>query len=87
MIDSALGGVVGEGAAGSAELVVEVDAGGEAEQSAADPGAQVVERAGAVSFEAELVFQCPEDALDALPDGREARLGGVGSSARAGRMT
>ena len=35
---SALCGVWREGAAGSAELVVEVDAGGEAEQSAADAG-------------------------------------------------
>jgi hypothetical protein len=73
MIDSALCGVVGEAACGSSELVVEVDAGGEAEQPAADAGAQVVQGACAVLFEAEQVFQCPEDAFDALPDRRQAQ--------------
>ncbi|MEO6349098.1 MAG: hypothetical protein ABIP53_00415 [Candidatus Limnocylindrales bacterium] len=41
MIDStALGGVVDDCAAGSAELVVEADAGGECEQAGADAGEQ-----------------------------------------------
>ena len=74
MIDSALCGVRGEAAAGSAELVVEVDAGGEAEQSAADAGSQVGQGACAVSFEPEQVFQRPEDALDALSDRGKSQL-------------
>src|SRR5882672_5388081 len=74
MIDSALCGVWGEASCGSAELVVEVDAGGKAEQSAADAGAQVGQRAGSVLFEPEHVFECPEDAFDALSDRRESQL-------------
>ena len=55
MIDStALGGVVDDCAAGSAELVVEADAGGECEQAGADAGEQV--------------FAGEEDRLDPLAD-------------------
>ena len=52
MIDAtALGGVVGDGAAGSSELVVESDAGCEREESCGDAGAEVVGSSGAVAFE------------------------------------
>jgi hypothetical protein len=45
MIDSAwLGDVVDEGAAGAAEPVVEVDAGGEGEQALEDADRQVAQR-------------------------------------------
>ena len=49
------GDKVGEPAAGTAELVVEGDRGGECEQPAGDPGAQAVEGAGAVAFGGEEV--------------------------------
>src|SRR5688500_8578625 len=72
MIDSApLGGVVGEGRGWSAELVVEADAGGEDEEAEGDACGEVVEGAGAVSFEGEDVFAGAEDRFDALPDGRQ----------------
>src|SRR5215218_5077748 len=84
MIDSArrLGDVVGEGAAGAAEPVVEVDAGGEGEQALKDPRAEVSQCAGAVAFEREQVFGGPEDRLDALADGLDvwAGLGFIGAS-------
>jgi hypothetical protein len=54
MVDATwLGGVVDDCAAGSAELVVESDAGGEGEQADGDPGEEASGCAGAVSFEAE----------------------------------
>jgi hypothetical protein len=78
MIDAtALGGVVGEGAAGSAELVVEGDAAGEGEESCGDAGAEVSEGAGTVPFECEEVFAGEEDRFDPLPDRRQ-RDPGVG---------
>src|SRR5918999_837669 len=69
------GAVVDERAGGAAELVVEGDAGGEGEQALADPCSQPVQGAGAVAFEAEQVFERPEDALDALADRRQVRPG------------
>src|ERR1019366_2359048 len=66
-----LSGVVGDRAAGALEAVVEVDAGGEREESLFDPCAEVVEGARAVAFEAEEVFAGPEDRLDALAEHRE----------------
>src|SRR5579862_1665091 len=72
MIDSTrLGDVVDECAAGSAELVVEGDRGGEAEEALEDAFSQAGKGAGAVAFEGEEVFAGPEDALDALADRRE----------------
>src|SRR5215212_5165760 len=69
MIDATRsGGVVDEGAAGAAELVVEADAGGEREQACGDAGAEVAWGAGAVAFEAEQVFAGVEDRFDPLPD-------------------
>ena len=69
MIDATvLGGVVGEGAAGSSEFVVESDAGGECEESCCDPGSEVAWCAGAVLFEAQEVFEGQEDGFDPLPD-------------------
>src|SRR3954466_2237469 len=75
------GDVVGECAAGAAEPVVEVDAGGEGKQALQDAGAQVVERAGAVAFEGEQVLGCPVDRFDALAEGCGvwAAVGLVGS--------
>src|SRR6266576_5717210 len=74
MVDSTLlGHVVDECAAGAAELVVEVDAGGEAEEAVKDAFAQAGEGAGAVAFQGEQVFAGPEDRLDPLPDRREVR--------------
>ena len=74
MIDATvLCGVVGDCAAGSAELVVEGDAGCEREQADGDAGEEVAWAAGAVAFEGEEVFAGPEDGLDSLPDGGEVR--------------
>src|ERR1044072_6379472 len=75
MIDSAvwLDGEGAEGAGRSAEVVVQPDASGECEELGGDPCAQAVQSAGVVAFEAEAVFECPEDALDALADRREVR--------------
>jgi hypothetical protein len=74
MIDStASGGEVVEGAGGAFEVVVERDAGGECEEFAGDAGAEAVEGAGVVALEAEAVFECPEDRLDALADRCEVR--------------
>src|SRR5579859_162213 len=69
MVDSTgLGDVVEECAAGSAELVVEDDCCGEAEEALEDSFAQAGEGAGAVAFEGEQVFAGPEDRFDALTD-------------------
>src|SRR5215210_5835393 len=70
-----LGAVVGQRAAGAAEVVVERDAGGECEQALADAGSEAVQGAGAVAFEGEEVFAGPEDALDALADRGQVRPG------------
>lgn len=59
---------VGEGAGGAAEVVVEPDAGGEGEEFGGDAGAEAVEGAGVVAFEAEAVFEGPEARFDALAD-------------------
>lgn len=67
------GGVVGEGAAEPAELVVECDRGGERDEAAAEPGADTYEGAGPVTFEGEYVFQGPEDRLDPLADRSQMR--------------
>src|SRR3954451_10779294 len=76
MIDSTvLRGVVGAGAAGAAELLVEADAGGEGEQPCRDAGGEIVQRAGAVALEREDVFEAAEDGLNALADGGEAGAG------------
>jgi hypothetical protein len=48
--------------------VVEPDAGGEGEQFGGDAGAEAVEAAGVVAFEAEAVFEGEEDRLDPLTD-------------------
>jgi len=78
MVDAtALGGVVGDRAAGAAELVVEVDAGGEREEPGGDAGAEVWGGAGAVTFEPEQVFAGEEDGFDPLSDRGEAN-GAVG---------
>ena len=76
MIDSAslvLGGEGGEGAGGLVEVVVEPDAGGEGEEFGGDPGAQSVQGARPVAFEAEAVFERPEDRFDALADPGQRR--------------
>src|SRR5579884_1752767 len=68
-----LGGVVDECAWWPAESVVETDGGCEREEAAADAGAQAVQGAGAVAFEAEQVFAGLEDRFDPLPDRRQVR--------------
>src|SRR4029077_9771309 len=74
MVDSTrLGDVVDECAARSSELVVEDDARGEAEEALEDAFSDAWERAAAVAFEGEEVFEGPEDRLDALADRRETR--------------
>ena len=67
------GDIVDECAAGAAELVVERDAGGEAEEALEDAFFDPLQGAGAVAFEGEQVFACPEDRLDPLPDRGEVR--------------
>ena len=49
------------------------DAGGEREQSDADPDSEVVQRAGAVAFESEDVFGGVDDRLDPLADAGDDR--------------
>src|ERR1019366_5343628 len=74
MVDSTrLGDVVDECAARASELVVEDDAGGETEEALEDAFSDAGERACAVAFECEEVFEGPEDRLDALADRREMR--------------
>src|SRR5438105_752784 len=63
-----LGDIVDERAAWAAEMVVEGDAGGEAEEALKDAFFDAVEGAGAVAFEGEQVFAGPEDRFDPLPD-------------------
>src|SRR6476646_7558434 len=73
MIDSAvrLAGEVCECSAGSVEVVVEPDAGGEREELGGDPGSEAVQGASVVACEPESVFEGPEDRFDVLADGRE----------------
>ena len=74
MVDSTgSGDIVDECAAGAAELVVERDAGGEAEEALEDAFFDPLEGAGAVAFERQEVFAGPEDRLDPLPDWRKVR--------------
>jgi hypothetical protein len=74
MIDSTvLGAVVDECAAGSAELVVEGEGGGEGEEALQDALSEAGQGSGAVSFEREDVLAGPEDRLDPLADWREVR--------------
>src|ERR1035437_7710222 len=64
-------GVGDEVAAWEPELVVVADAGSEGEQANADPHAEVVQGAGAVSFQAEGALGGLDDRLDALADARD----------------
>jgi hypothetical protein len=78
------GGVAGEGAAGTAESVVEGDCGCERHEACGEPDAEVLEGAGAVAFEGEDVFGSPVDRFDTLAD--QATCGPrPGSSLRRGR--
>ena len=54
-------------------MVVEADAGGQREQPCGDADGEVAWCSGAVAFEGEEVFACPEDRLDPLSDRREVR--------------
>src|SRR5512144_1784377 len=77
------GGVVGECAWWSAEAVVEADRCGEREEALADAGVEAVQRAGAVAFEGEDVFERLEDRLDPLPQRRRVgAAAGLVASAR-----
>ena len=76
MIDStptASGAVVDECPARPSQPVVEADAGGQAEEAREDALAQARQGACSVALEREQVLAGPEDALDALADGREVR--------------
>jgi len=66
-------GVVGECPAGTSELMVEADAGGQPEQLHANAHEQTPRRAGAVTFDAEQVLAGPDDGLDALADRGQVR--------------
>src|SRR5664279_6622907 len=68
-----LRGVVDQGAAGAAELVVEHDGGGERREPGAQADAEVVQGSSAVSFEGEDVLAGLEDRLDPLADRCEMR--------------
>jgi hypothetical protein len=68
-----LGGEGGEAAGGLVQVVVEPDACGQGEEFGGDPGAQPVQGARPVTLEAQAVFECPEDRLDALADPRQRR--------------
>src|SRR5437588_2790605 len=70
MVDSTpwLGAVVDECSAGAAELVVEGDGCGEAEEALEDAFSEASQRSCAVAFEGEQVFAGPEDRFDALAD-------------------
>ena len=71
MIDSArLGAVVDECAAGASEFVVEGAGGCQAAEAGEDSFSEAGQGAGAVAFEGQEVFAGPEDAFDALADGR-----------------
>ena len=74
MVDSTRSGdVVDECAARASELVVEGDAGAEAEDAREDALLDAGQRAGAVALEREQVFASPEDRLDPLADRRQVR--------------
>jgi len=74
MIDSTgSGAVVDECAAGSVELVVEADGGGEAEEALQDALPEAGQGSGSVALECEDVLAGPEDRLDPLADRREVR--------------
>src|SRR3954453_22062002 len=71
------GGVAGQRAAGASEAVVERDRRGEGGEAAREPHAQLVQDAGAVTFEAEDVLGGEEDRFDALADRRQVRSASV----------
>src|SRR4051795_12984944 len=83
MIDSTVrsDGQCSERAGWLTEPVVERDAGCERKQFAGDASAQTDQRAGAVVFEAEAVFERPENRLDALRDaGQMQAVVGLGGA-------
>src|SRR5919106_5072940 len=67
------GRVAGQPAAGAAEAVVECDGGGERGEARGEADAEVVQGAGAVTFEGEDVLGGPEDRFDSLADRRQVR--------------
>src|SRR5215218_1595805 len=71
------GGVAGERAAGATEAVVEGDRRGQCREAAGQADAQLVQFAGAVTFESEDVFGGPEDRLDPLADRSQVRAATV----------
>src|SRR5579859_2730200 len=74
MVDSTrLGDVVDERAARASELMVEDDAGGEAEEALKNAFSEALDGAGAVALECEELFAGPEDRFDPLADRRQVR--------------
>src|SRR3954470_6246091 len=74
MVDAKLAAVGGEGSCWLVGEVVVPDASGQREESEADAGAEAGERAGAVTFEAELAFAGPEGRFNPLADGAQAAV-------------
>jgi len=74
MIDSTpLPVVVDQGPAGTTQLVVEADAGGQTHKALQNPFLEAFESASSVTLQGEDVFAGPEDRFDALPDGSQMR--------------
>jgi hypothetical protein len=73
MIDSTTLAVVDESPAGPLQLIVETDAGGQAEKTLQDPLFEARKRASSMTFEREDVFAGPEDGFDPLPNGSKMR--------------
>jgi hypothetical protein len=74
MIDSTpLPVVVDQGPAGTTQLVVEADAGGQTEKALQNPFLEAFESASSVTLQGKDVFAGPEDRFDALPDGSQMR--------------
>jgi hypothetical protein len=74
MIDSTtLRAIVDQRSAASSQLVVEADAGSQAEKALKDTHSKARQSAGTVAFKGEQILAGPEDGLDPLADGRKMR--------------
>jgi len=77
MIDATSGSVIDERPAGTAELMVKTDAGGQSEQPDQDPHRQVLRGAGAVTLQRKYVFAGPKHRFDPLADGSKVGPAGL----------
>jgi len=71
MIDSTTLTVIDQGSAGTAQLVIEADAGGQAQKALQYALFESRKGSGSVAFQRKDVFAGPENGLDALADGSE----------------